>query len=316
MPQGGTALNFTSMAINVNSLIHLVILVLLLSLLPTAKAFGLGHFHQQRNPTLHRPASPPLYDLERATDGTLTEDSTVKIRTREVENHPPPPPLPSIPLQQVENPVAEPWLYNVPPVDPNLQRAAAFTPVFVPNYNYYAFGTPWSYPETRLVGAYAPAASPVSQWNPQAHYYYSRNPAQYRRKPGDKKRRDKYKGEKCQKICETCLRNYDGADVDIDKERAILQQRFALHIKPSMKHKESVEALFKYMDGNSEFISSNFSPSVFNLAPGLSHLQRPTPSASLNFVSFLCVLDDGAISFTELQNYLLLHNIISPEVPQ
>ncbi|KAL5964207.1 hypothetical protein TSMEX_008066 [Taenia solium] len=193
-------------------LVHLVILVLLLSLLPTVKAFGLGHFHQQRNPTLHRPASPPLYDPERATDGTLTEDSTVKIRTREVENPPPPPPLPPNPLQQVENPLVEPWLYNVPAVDPNLQRAAAFTPVFVPNYNYYTvYGTPWSYPETRLVGAYAPSAPPVSQWNPQAQYYYTRNPAQYRRKPGDKKRRDKFKGEKCQKICETCLRGYDGA---------------------------------------------------------------------------------------------------------
>ncbi|KAH9282371.1 hypothetical protein ECG_04997 [Echinococcus granulosus] len=249
------------------TLVHLVILVLLLSLLPTANAFGLGQTRQQRNQALHRPASAPLFDPERTVDGVPVEDSTVRIRTREVGNHP------STPLQQVENPAADPWLYGVPPVDPSVQRPA-YTPVFVPNYNYYTvYGTPWVYPETRLVGTYSPSPA-VPQWPPQA--YYPRNSVQHRRKTGDRRRKDKYKGEKCPKICETCLRSYDGTDVEVDKERALLQQRFALHVKPSMKHKESVEALFKYMDGN----------------------------------------NDGTISFTELQNYLLLHNIISPDVPQ
>lgn len=202
------------------TLVQLVILLLLLlSPLPTAKAFGLGQILQPRNPTLHRPASPALSDPERGVDDEPAEESTVKIRTRDVENPPPPPPLPSgIPLQQVENHMADPWLYNVPIVDPNLQRGVPFTPVYVPNYNYYtAYGTPWGFPETRLVGAYAPPAPPMSQWTPQSqhysysYYHHSRNPAPSRRKPSERKRKEKYKGEKCQKICETCLRSYDGA---------------------------------------------------------------------------------------------------------
>ncbi|VDM34198.1 unnamed protein product [Hydatigera taeniaeformis] len=250
------------------ALIHLIIIVLLLfNLLPTTNAFELGQIRQQRNPTLLRPVSPPLFDSERSADGVPTEDSTVKIRTRDVENPP------RVALPQVDNSIADPWLYNVPSVDSSVQRPA-LTPVFVPNYNQYAVYSPlWSYPETRLVGAYGPPP-PVPHWPSQP--YYSRNSAQFRRRLGERRRKEKYKGEKCPKICDTCLRSYDGTDVDVDKERAILQQRFALHVKPSMKHKESVEALFKYMDGN----------------------------------------NDGSISFTELQNYLLLHNIISPDIPQ
>ncbi len=39
-------------------------------------------------------------------------------------------------------------------------------------------------------------------------------------------------------------------EAEINRERAALQRSFANHVRPALHHKESVKALFDYMDGD------------------------------------------------------------------
>ncbi|KAM7537900.1 hypothetical protein Aperf_G00000078790 [Anoplocephala perfoliata] len=240
--------NVGSMSQNRTYFSSVLVLIILASLLPT-KAAGLGLPLQQHNSAQHLLQSSPFYDPDRLGSDSVppVDDSTIKIRTRD--------PSPAHKPAQLGGPPIDQFLYSAPPVESSPQQPA-YVPLLFPGPYYYPFyGSAWSYPET--YGQY----NPVSRTN--------------RRKSGNKKRRDRYKSERCPKVCDTCVRMQE-RDLDQEKERDELQKRFATHVKPSLQHRNSVEALFKYMDGN----------------------------------------DDGSVSLTELQNYLLLHNIISPDIPQ
>lgn len=170
----------------------LVLILLLASLFPTAKAVGLGLTHQQHSSAQHRLQSSPFYDSERSGADSVppVDDSTIKIRTRDS--------TPVLQPRQLGGPAIDPFLYSAPPVDSGPQRPA-YVPVLVPGSYYYpVYSSPWGYPETRIVGTY-------SQYNSVPRRTSQTN----RRKSGNKKRRDKFKGEKCPKICDTCVRIQD-----------------------------------------------------------------------------------------------------------
>ncbi|VUZ51552.1 unnamed protein product [Hymenolepis diminuta] len=234
----------------------LVLILFLSSLVPTVSAVGLGLNRQQQSSHQRQPQDPPFYDPARtgAESVSSNDDSTIVVRTREA----------SAPIQQPPQPfggpVISPYQYNVPPMNPGPQQPL-LVPVYYPNYKYYpVYGGSWVYPETRLVGNFG-------------SYNLRRNLQQNRQKNGNRRRKERQRGGKCPKVCDTCIRTHD---LDQERENDELQRRFAFHVKPSLHDMDSVEALFKYMDGN----------------------------------------NDGSISLTELQNYLLLHNIISPEAPK
>lgn len=147
---------------------------------------------------------------------------------------------------------------------------------------------PRYYSQSQAYYSYLPQETPSGVWLYPDHYLYRPYPAYQPwfppslKKPGNERRRGKKKRQNngCPKICETCGRRQGARkspviDPLIDNERAALQRRFSNHLKPAAHHAEPVQALFSYMDGNG----------------------------------------DGVISFQELQNYLLLHNIISPDLP-
>ncbi|VDL19076.1 unnamed protein product [Hymenolepis diminuta] len=223
----------------------LVLILFLSSLVPTVSAVGLGLNRQQQSSHQRQPQDPPFYDPARtgAESVSSNDDSTIVVRTREASAPTQQPPQP------FGGPVISPYQYNVPPMNPGPQQPL-LVPVYYPNYKYYpVYGGSWVYPETR------------------------RNLQQNRQKNGNRRRKERQRGGKCPKVCDTCIRTHD---LDQERENDELQRRFAFHVKPSLHDMDSVEALFKYMDGN----------------------------------------NDGSISLTELQNYLLLHNIISPEAPK
>ncbi|VDD79941.1 unnamed protein product [Mesocestoides corti] len=232
------------------TLLQLSILFLMLTLLPTTQSASLGLSHTKQSASLRSP--PPYYDpgsTPRDNENSPPDDQTIKIRTRDV--------APSPLTANQEGAPIDPMFYNAPALGPNAQRTP-YSPVFIPNYNYYTmYGGGWGYPETRLLSygsAYVPPPPP--QWPQQQ--YYPRPPGNQRRKPSGRRRKDKSKGDKCPKVCDSCIKQYDNgglsfSDADTNTERAALQRRFSQHVKPSMRHKDSVQALFKYMDGNSKF---------------------------------------------------------------
>ena len=169
-------------------LLYVIVAFCLLGLLPTVHGVGLGLTRKQRSPPQQMSPSSPFHENERPMNTPLEEDQTIKIRTRDVENAP-------LPVGSG----VDPWLYNVPPVEPTSQQLA-FVPAFVPNYHYYTVYRTWDYPEARVVGPYGAQAS---QWSP-------RMLNQNRRKANGKRRKDKYKGERCPKFCESCIRSHEG----------------------------------------------------------------------------------------------------------
>nr|CDS30904.1 expressed protein [Hymenolepis microstoma] len=227
----------------------LVLILFLSNIIPTANAVGLG----LNRPQQRQPQTSPFSDPARTGVESVppADDSTIVIRTVEA-----PAPVQQ-PVQPFGLPPLKPYQYNVHPMNPDPQQPA-YVPVYYPNHNYYRVYGPWGYPETRVFGNCGP-------------YNSRRNSQQNRQKNGNRRRKMRQRGEKCPKICDTCIKTHD-----LEKAKDELQKRFAFHAKPALQNSDSVEALFKYMDGN----------------------------------------NDGSISLTELQNYLLLHNIISPEVPK
>lgn len=233
----------------------LVLILFLPNLIPTANAVGLGLNRPQQGSYQRQPPTSPFSDPVRTGVESVpsSDDSTIVIRTVEA-----PAPVQQ-PGQPFGLPPIKPYQYNVPPMNPDLQQPA-YVPVHFPNYNYYRVYGSWGYPESQVFGNCGP-------------YNSRRNSHQNRQKNGNRRRKERQRGEKCQKICDACIKTHNS---NHEKAKDELQKRFAFHAKPALQNTDSVEALFKYMDGN----------------------------------------NDGSISLTELQNYLLLHNIISPEVPK
>ncbi|VDO03343.1 unnamed protein product [Rodentolepis nana] len=231
----------------------LVLILFLSNLIPTANAGVLGLGRSQQGSHQLQPQTSPFSDPANTGVESVPspDDSTIVIRTVPV----------SVlqPVQPIGLPSMKPYQFLVPPMNPEPQQPAP-VPVYYPNYNYYPVYGSRGYPKSQFFGNCGP-------------YNSRRNSQQNRQKNGNRRRKERRKGEKCPKVCDTCIKTHD---LKHEREKDELQKRFAFHAKPALQNTNSVEALFKYMDGN----------------------------------------NDGSISLTELQNYLLLHNIISPEVPK
>ncbi|BHF66449.1 hypothetical protein SprV_0200946600 [Sparganum proliferum] len=172
--------------------------------------------------------------------------------------------------------------------DANPQWAPAPRPLQSNAYISPSQPDPRYYSPSQNYYSYLPQEAPGAVWLYPDHYLYRPYPAYHPwyapsvSKPANERRKGKKRRQNnnCPRICETCGRRQGARknptnDPVIDTERAALQRRFSNHLKPAVHHAEPVRALFSYMDGNG----------------------------------------DGVISFQELQNYLLLHNIISPDLP-